>query len=884
MSFNKTTNNENEAKKLELFKKDIQNYDSFNEKIRNMYQAELDEVFQEILIISKEDYISFITNGVKNLLSDMYSEQIFNDETLEEIQEKCEDDINKEYNSHFEKLSKSWKNYERENKRNNITQKNYVTHFRKHCSKTDNFAYHNCQNSQSKFYIVEENNFQKYVICIDCQKVFLSNMILCHCINCNIDYYSNILKKEEDDNILLATWEKYHCDRVVNEKMKCLKCRNDLYLNLKKNILICLNQKCNFTSLPEKIIWSCNVCGSDFKSNVIVFNPLQNEYIKRIIKQTLFIKHKAHPNKLPCCKLNIYFTDFYHKKDCKGILYIGELNHKIIIVCEKCKAFNFYDRFIWTCPRCGIRFRDKKSVRELKNENDFKNYINKYTFFNNNQNKQKTLFDVLMERKRIMKEEMEKVRKEEEMENKEKENKNKINKDNDNKKNNNINENDNNNNENDNEEELEEKEEEEEEKKININNKENRNQIFDKLNKKENKNIEKEKNQLKKINLYPIKEEDDSKNKKKRKKKLQKNDKNSSNEESDEINNFPPDKNKNIINLAPDPIQQENIKQKIKEILIKSKIPKINIEEYTLYGELGEGSYGTIYQAINNKTNKKYALKKIIAKDLEEIKSFENEFKLVYECQHNNIMKIYGISICNLDAITFALYVLMEIALYDWDVEIKNRVNQRKNYKEDELINILKQLVSALLFMEQKLRIAHRDIKPQNILVFKNKLYKIADFGEAKEVKISKQLNTLRGTELYMSPILYNGLKKDKDDVTHNPYKSDVFSLGFCFMYAATLNFNIIYEVRDLVDMEKVEKILHRYLKNKYTEKFIKVLLLMMETDENKRVDFYKLNKYIVENFPNDNDDDFEEEEYESYENENENCQKKINNENYKLK
>ena len=873
MSYSKRINDENEIKKLELFKKDIQNYDSFNEKIRNMYQAELDEVFQEILIISKEDFISFITNGVKNLLSDMYSEQIFNDETLKEIKENCENDINKEYNSHFEKLIQSWKNYERENKRNNITQKNYLTHFRKHCSKTDNFAYHNCQHSQNKFYIVEENNIQKYVICIDCQKVFLSNMILCHCINCNVDYYSNILKKEEDNNILLATWEKYHCNIVVNEKMKCLKCKNDLYLNLKKNLLICLNPKCNFTSLPEKIIWSCNICGSDFKSNAIVFNPLQNEYIKRIIKQTLFIKHKAHPNKLPCCKLNIFFTDFYHKKDCKGILYIGELNHKIIIVCEKCKAFNFYDRFIWTCPRCGIRFRDKKNMRVLKSESDFNNIINKSNVVNNNRNKQKSLFDVLMERKKKMKEEMEKVRKEEEMENKIKENENKINIDN----NNNINGNDNNNNEENYEEEIEENEEEEK-KEININNnKENRNQIFDKLNKKEKKEIN-DKN--------IIKEEDNSKNKKKKKKKPKKKDTTSSNEDSEEVEILSPEKNQNIINLAPDPIQQQNIKQKINEILIKSKIPKFNIEEFTLYGQLGEGSYGIIYQAINNKTKKKYALKKIIAKDLDEIKSFENEYKLVYECQHKNIMKIYGICICNLDAITFALYVLMEIALYDWDEEIKNRVNQRKNYKEEELINILKQLVSALLFMEQKLRIAHRDIKPQNILVFKNKLYKIADFGEAKEVKISKQLNTLRGTELYMSPILYNGLKKDKDDVTHNPYKSDVFSVGFCFMYAATLNFNIIYEVRDLVDMEKVEKILHRYLKNKYTEKFFKVLLLMMETDENKRVDFCKLNKYIIENFSEDNDEEFEEEENESYEDEkeNDNRQNNINGKNYKLK
>ena len=215
-------------------------------------------------------------------------------------------------------------------------------------------------------------------------------------------------------------------------------------------------------------------------------------------------------------------------------------------------------------------------------------------------------------------------------------------------------------------------------------------------------------------------------------------------------------------------------------------------------------------------------------------------------------MKIYGISICNLDATTFALYVLMEIAICDWEQEIKNHVTERKNYKEEELISILKQLVNGLLFMQKKLKVAHRDIKPQNILVFKDNLYKIADFGEAKEIKISKQLNTLRGTELYMSPLLYNGLKKDKDDVNHNPYKSDVFSLGFCFMYAAALNFNIIYDVRDVDNMEKIEKILIRYLKNKYTYKFIKVLVLMMENDENKRVDFCMLNEYILENFPDD--------------------------------
>ena len=154
--------------------------------------------------------------------------------------------------------------------------------------------------------------------------------------------------------------------------------------------------------------------------------------------------------------------------------------------------------------------------------------------------------------------------------------------------------------------------------------------------------------------------------------------------------------------------------------------------------------------------------------------------------------------------------------------------------------------------MQDKKKVAHRDIKPQNVLVFNDngvKHFKVADFGEAKEVKISKQLNTLRGTELYMSPALYDALKENVEDVKHDAFKSDVFSLGFCFIYASSLNFNIIYDVRDVKDMNKIEKILMRHLKNKYTNNYIKVLCLMLETDENKRFDFIQLYNYIKENF-----------------------------------
>ena len=63
-----------------------------------------------------------------------------------------------------------------------------------------------------------------------------------------------------------------------------------------------------------------------------------------------------------------------------------------------------------------------------------------------------------------------------------------------------------------------------------------------------------------------------------------------------------------------------------------------------------------------------------------------------------------------------------------------------------------------------------------------------------------------------MSPILYDGLKLDKDNIIHNVYKSDVFSLGYCFVYSASLNFNVIHDVRNLFDMKKIENVLKKYL------------------------------------------------------------------------
>ena len=245
----------------------------------------------------------------------------------------------------------------------------------------------------------------------------------------------------------------------------------------------------------------------------------------------------------------------------------------------------------------------------------------------------------------------------------------------------------------------------------------------------------------------------------------------------------------------------------------------MNVEDYILYEKIGEGSYGIIFRVIDKKDNKEYALKKIISNKLKKIGEFTQEFELVHQCEHPNIMKIYNICIRILDQTTYALYVLMELSRCDWDKEIKMHLMKKIKYTENELINILRQLTAALLFMQQSAKISHRDIKPQNVLLFEDGIYKIADFGEAKEAKISKQVNTLRGTELYMSPALYSGLKNERNDVNHDPYKSDVFSLGFCFLYAAVLDLELLYQLRDINNSKKLNEILQKQLKGKYSQK-----------------------------------------------------------------
>ena len=101
-----------------------------------------------------------------------------------------------------------------------------------------------------------------------------------------------------------------------------------------------------------------------------------------------------------------------------------------------------------------------------------------------------------------------------------------------------------------------------------------------------------------------------------------------------------------------------------------------------------------------------------------------------------------------------------------------------------------------------------------------------------------------------MSPILFDSLKSKKKNgkyILHNSYKSDVFSLGYCILLAATLNSECLYAIREITDMIILRNDINKFLKNRYSEQLVNVIIAMLETDEKNRVDFIELEK-IVEN------------------------------------
>ena len=124
---------------------------------------------------------------------------------------------------------------------------------------------------------------------------------------------------------------------------------------------------------------------------------------------------------------------------------------------------------------------------------------------------------------------------------------------------------------------------------------------------------------------------------------------------------------------------------------------------------------------------------------------FEREVRYQTECLHTNIVQIF---ICHLQ--NAQPWFVMELAETNLEEEIKSGTLTKA-----EKISIVKMVLNAVGWIHKK-GYLHRDIKPLNVLKFKDGIYKLSDFGLAKNV--SPDANTQLLTQIGNTPLLLNTL------------------------------------------------------------------------------------------------------------------------------
>ncbi len=195
---------------------------------------------------------------------------------------------------------------------------------------------------------------------------------------------------------------------------------------------------------------------------------------------------------------------------------------------------------------------------------------------------------------------------------------------------------------------------------------------------------------------------------------------------------------------------------------------------YKIEKIIGVGGMAVVYKAHDLLMRRVVAVKMLrdeIAEDEASVKRFINESKAVAMLSHPNIVNIYDVSVRD-----NVKYIVME---YVEGITLKNYMTKRGVLSFKEIISYTGQILSALEHAHAK-GVVHRDIKPQNIMLLKNGLIKVMDFGIAKlpNAETVTMTDKAIGTVYYISPEQANGNPIDA--------RSDIYSLGVLMYEMAT--------------------------------------------------------------------------------------------------
>ena len=213
------------------------------------------------------------------------------------------------------------------------------------------------------------------------------------------------------------------------------------------------------------------------------------------------------------------------------------------------------------------------------------------------------------------------------------------------------------------------------------------------------------------------------------------------------------------------------------------------LDDYTLTQPLGRGTFGDVFLTSKKNSTTLYATKRMdraLAEHPSYCKYFVNEVSILRNIYHKNIVKVEG-----LKKTKNHYYIIMELC--DGG-SLKSNLEKymniyKKPFSEKIVQHLMRQIVSAVNYLHG-LKIVHRDLKLENILVNYNSIedkknvnllkaeIKIVDFGFATHISNASLLKTAIGSPFNMDPRILKKFNCHAKCPQSYDEKADIWSLG----------------------------------------------------------------------------------------------------------
>ena len=246
---------------------------------------------------------------------------------------------------------------------------------------------------------------------------------------------------------------------------------------------------------------------------------------------------------------------------------------------------------------------------------------------------------------------------------------------------------------------------------------------------------------------------------------------------------------------------------------------------YTGCGNLGEGSFGSVYKIQKKNNENFFALKQIVVKDfnkdLNEVKCIQKEIQnMILLRNEKNIVKIFDVY--KLESSSDNIYYIIMEFCENGDL---NKAIENKNFGKGK-DKLAYQIINAVHSCYNE-KIVHRDLKPKNIFLDKDWNVKLGDFGLSDIFEYDEK----DGKDgLRVGSIRYMCYEKNRR-LKHNPFKADLYSLGV-ILYQLYTELAYSKDERKIYIHKNGEKVVDGYEDYVYTNENVECKLNKNLADE----------------------------------------------------